>query len=124
MESTKMRKITLGVSSLNQTQQRLAAAFRGKASGEHLSFTSEELLCKVLSAKRLGILKAMAGQGAMSVRQIAGLVDRDVKAVHGDLRILLSAGVIERTTGRGIVFLYDSVRVDFTFQKIGVNSCR
>ena len=58
----------------------------------------------------------MTGQGAMSIREAARRVGRDVKAVHGDVQALLGAGVIDRTDD-GIVFPYDAVHVDFMLTK-------
>ena len=52
----------------------------------------------------------------MSIREAARRVGRDVKAVHGDVQALLAAGVIDRS-GRGIVFPYDAVHVDFMLTK-------
>ena len=42
----------------------------------------------------------------------ADTFERDVKAVHGDLHALFASGVIDRA-GRGVVFPYDGVHVDF-----------
>jgi predicted transcriptional regulator len=71
---------------------------------------------KVLTAKRWQILRAMTGAGAMSVREAARRVGRDVKAVHGDVTALLAAGVLRRTEDRRIEFPYDAVRVEFTLK--------
>jgi predicted transcriptional regulator len=71
---------------------------------------------KVLTAKRWQILRAMTGAGAMSVREAARRVERDVKAVHGDVKALLAAGVLRRTEDRRIEFPYDAVRVEFTLR--------
>jgi predicted transcriptional regulator len=111
-----MRTVTLGVSSVEETQTQLAAAFRGEQVGEFISFASVELLWKVLTTKRWSILQAMAGQGEMSIREIGRRVGRDVKAVHGDVQALLLAGVLDTTENRRVVFPYDSVRVDFTLR--------
>ena len=48
----------------------------------------------------------------MSIREAARRVDRDVKAVHGDVQALIKAGMIDKTKA-GIVFPYDAVHVDF-----------
>lgn len=80
LEDRTMRTVTLGVSSIEETQRQVAAAFSGEKVGEFFSFATVELLWKVLTAKRWDILKAMAGQGEMTVREIARRVDRDVKA--------------------------------------------
>ena len=60
-----MTTVTIGVSSLEDAEQRLADAFNGKASGARISFASEELLWKVLTAKRWALLRAMTGQGTL-----------------------------------------------------------
>ncbi|HET7570692.1 MAG TPA: transcriptional regulator [Gammaproteobacteria bacterium] len=109
-----METVTISVSSVEETKRQLAAAFRGEKQGNHISFASVELLWKVLSAKRWELLKAMTGQGPMTIRETARRVGRDVKAVHGDVHALLNAGVLDKTEDGKIVFPYDAVHVDFT----------
>ncbi|MDR5730709.1 MAG: transcriptional regulator [Terriglobia bacterium] len=112
-----MRTVTLGVSSIHDAQRQLGVAFRGEYVGEFISFATVELLWKVLTAKRWEILQAMTGQGEMTIREIARRIDRDVKAVHGDVQALLLAGVLDRAESGRVVFPYDAVRVDFTLRK-------
>lgn len=112
-----MRTVTLGVSSIEETQRQMATAFGGEKVGEFISFATVELLWKVLTAKRWDILKAMTGQGEMTIREIARRVDRDVKAVHGDVQALLVAGVLDRADSGRVFFPYDAVHVDFTLSK-------
>jgi Predicted transcriptional regulator len=111
-----MKTVTLGVSSVEATKRRMAAAFQGEAQGTFISFTSIELLWKVLTAKRWEILRAMTGQGELAIREVARRVGRDVKAVHGDVTALVHAGVLDRS-GDGVSFPYDAVHVDFTLRK-------
>jgi len=86
----------------------------GKAErSERISFASPELLCRVLTAKRLELLKALCGAGPMSIREAARRVGRDVKAVHADITALLRAGVIDRASDGRIVFPYEAVKVEF-----------
>ncbi|MDQ2972492.1 MAG: transcriptional regulator [Pseudomonadota bacterium] len=108
-----MKTVTLSVSSIDDTKRRVADAFRGEKQGARIAFTSAELLWKVLTAKRWELLKAMAGEGAMTLREAERRVQRDVKAVHGDVHALLDAGVLERTVNGRIVFPYDAVHVNF-----------
>lgn len=112
-----MRTVTLGISSLQETRRRAAAAFRGEHVGEFISFASVDLLWRVLTTKRWDILRAMTGQGEMAIREVARRVGRDVKAVHGDVQALLSAGVLDRTESGHVLFPYDAVHVDFTLRK-------
>ena len=78
-----------------------------------ISFATPELLWKVLTAKRWELLKALCGAGSMSIREAARRVERDVKAVHGDVTALLNAGLLDRTEDGGIIFPYESVKVEF-----------
>ena len=108
-----MNTVTLSVSSMEHAKNRLRDAFRGERQGARISFASAELLWKVLTAKRWELLRAMTGQGPMTIREAARRVERDVKAVHGDVHALLDAGVLERDSRGRIVFPYDAVHVDF-----------
>jgi predicted transcriptional regulator len=78
-----------------------------------IAFASPELLWKVLTAKRWELLKALCGAGPVSIREAARRVDRDVKAVHGDVTALLDSGVLNRNSSGNIEFPYESVKVEF-----------
>ncbi|WP_207225037.1 DNA-binding protein [Rivibacter subsaxonicus] len=81
-----------------------------------ISFASPELLWRVLTAKRWALLKALCGAGPVSIREAARRVERDVKAVHGDVTALLNAGLLDRAAGGGIVFPFEAVKVEFVLQ--------
>ena len=107
-----MTTVTLSVASREDVTARARAAFDGRAQGAHISFASAELLWRTLTARRRALLRAMTGQSAMSIREAARRVRRDVKGVHGDVRALVEAGIIDRTDA-GIVFPFDAIHVDF-----------
>lgn len=88
----------------------------GRASTPRISFETPELLFKVLSGKRWDLLRAMTGAGAMTIREAARRVGRDVKAVHGDVKALLDAGVLQKTEAGKIVFPFDALHVDFVLK--------
>ncbi len=81
-----------------------------------ISFASAELLWKVLTAKRWELLKALCGAGPVSIREASRRVDRDVKGVHGDVVVLLEAGLLVRTSEGAIEFPYEAVKVEFLLQ--------
>jgi predicted transcriptional regulator len=108
-----MTTVTIGVASLGDTRRRMSAAFRGKKQGARISFTSEGLLWKTLTPKRWVLLKLMAGKGAMAIREIARRAERDVRAIHSDVHVLLRAGILEKVAEGGVVFPYDAIHVDF-----------
>jgi len=110
-----VKTVTLEVRSPAQAMAEFAEAWKsGKAQrSARIGFASPELLWKVLTAKRWELLKALCGAGPVSIREAARRVERDVKAVHGDVVALVSAGVLVRVEGGGIEFPYDAVKVEF-----------
>jgi predicted transcriptional regulator len=108
-----MSTVTIGVASLSDTQRRASAAFRGKKQGARISFASEDLLWKTLTPKRWALLKLMAGQGSVAIREIARRAKRDVRAVHSDVHLLLRVGVLQKAENGGVEFPYDAIHVDF-----------
>ena len=88
----------------------------GKQQGAYRSFESTADLWRTLSPKRWGILKTMTGAGALSLREVARRVERDVKGVHTDVHVLLNAGLLDKTDDGKIVFPFDAVHVDFMLQ--------
>jgi predicted transcriptional regulator len=74
------------------------------------------LLWEVLTAKRWELLKTLCGAGPLSIREAARRVGRDVKAVHGDVKALLQAGVLRRSDDGRIEFPYEAVKVEFMLQ--------
>ncbi len=110
-----MRTVVLEVQGIRgalREASRAMKAGRGERQAR-IGFATPELLWKVLSAKRWELLKAMTGAGPMSIREAARRVERDVKAVHGDVMALLDAGVLDRTESGAIEFPFDAVRVEF-----------
>lgn len=111
-----MKTVTLEVASREEVTRRALEAFKGKRQRARISFATAELLWKVLTAKRWQVLKAMAGQGPLTIREVARRVGRDVKAVHGDVHALIGVGLLDRTDTNLIVFPFDAIRVDFTLR--------
>jgi predicted transcriptional regulator len=107
-----MKTVTLQVAKRDEVKRRARDAFKGKKHGSRISFATPELLFKVLTAKRWELIRALTGTGPMTIREAARRVDRDVKAVHGDVHALLRAGIVQKTTDGLIVFPFDAVRVD------------
>lgn len=79
-----------------------------------LDFESLEGAWSLLNAKRWAILRVMAGQGPLAIREIARRVGRDVRAVHSDVRALHLSGVIDKTPEGRMILPYDVIRLDFT----------
>jgi predicted transcriptional regulator len=115
-----MKTVTLDVRKPREAATDFVRTWKsGKASSSaRISFASPELLWKVLTAKRWELIKAMAGQGPMTLREAARRVGRDVKAVHGDVHALLAAGILHRTPQGRLEFPFDAVHVDFLLHAV------
>ena len=110
-----MNTVVLEVRSPAQSLSDASHAMRtGRGDREaRIAFATPELLWDVLTAKRWELLKTMCGAGPMSIREAARRVNRDVKAVHGDVTSLLYAGVLNRTADGEVEFPFDAVKVEF-----------
>jgi len=113
-----MKTVTLDVRSPADSMADFARVWKaGKPQkSARISFASPELLWRVLTQKRWELLKALCGAGPVSIREAARRAGRDVKAVHGDVTALLTAGVIDRTDDGRIVFPFAAVKVEFLLQ--------
>lgn len=112
-----MKTVVIGVSSREEANARIMSAIAtGKSQGAYRSFESTAELWRTLSPKRWDVLKAMTGAGALSMREVARRVGRDVKGVHTDVHALLNAGLLDKTDDGKVVFPFDSVHVDFMLQ--------
>ena len=112
-----MTTLTLDVRSPHEVMGEFSLAWKTGTvqKSARISFATPELLWQVLTAKRWELLKA-CGAGPVSIRDAARRFGRDVKAVHGDVTALLSAGVLSRAEGGGIEFPFDAVKVEFLLQ--------
>lgn len=113
-----MNTVILSVRGLDESLESFRKVWKtGKAEpAARINFATPELLWKVLTAKRWEILRAMCGQGPLSIREIARRVNRDVKAVHNDVQTLTVAGVLEKAENGRTIFPYNAVRVDFVLK--------
>lgn len=110
-----MKTVTLEVSTPQDAMNDFLQAWNtGKAEeNAKIAFASPEILWKVLTAKRWGLLKILCGAGQISIREAARRVNRDVKSVHTDLTALISAGIVNRTETGGVEFPFEAVKVEF-----------
>jgi predicted transcriptional regulator len=109
-----MSTVVLEVRSLDQTLADAARAMHGLADEQdaRIGFSTPELIWQVLTAKRWELLQAMCGAGPLSIRETARRIGRDVKAVHGDITVLLHAGLLTRSARGQVEFAFDAVKVE------------
>ncbi len=87
-------------------------AEQGEAVSErHLSFDTFETMTRVLTPKRLELLRRLHRRPMASVAALSREVGRDYKRVHEDVEALASAGLIERgENGTALTAPYDTIQ--------------
>lgn len=113
-----MSTLTVGIGSMADARARFleaaAGAVAGRASAAEpaIYFASYDEMHRVLAPARLAIVKAMAGQGPLAIREVARRVGRDVQAVHRDVVTLSDAGIVDRSEA-GVTFPHDRIHFEF-----------
>lgn len=89
-----------------------AGELRADNAEVHLGFASWEDMVRVLSPKRLELLRHLHRHPAPSVRQLAAALGRDYRRVHDDVAALQDAGLLERDA-EGLRADYEAFDVHF-----------
>ena len=106
-------KITVGGAIEKDAGRRFIDAWhraeRGKKFRErHLAFESWDALARVLTGKRMEVLRYVRRHKVPSVRMLAKALRRDYSNVHADVQALTSAGLLEANDS-GIRADYDAI---------------
>ncbi|MBZ5761943.1 transcriptional regulator [Rhizobium sp. VS19-DR104.2] len=116
-----MRTLIVRLGTMSDAKARFVNAGREALEGSaepvtpSINFASYDDMHRVLAPSRLAIVKALAGQGPLAIREVARRVGRDVQAVHKDVTTLVIAGVIDRAAA-GVDFPYDRIHFEFDVQ--------
>ena len=77
-------------------------------SDRHLAFESWDALSRVLTGKRVELLRYVRRHEVASVRALAKALGRDYSNVHADVHALAAAGLLE-AAGKGVRADYDAI---------------
>jgi predicted transcriptional regulator len=106
-------KITVGGAMEEEATRRFVDAWRRAERGDsfqerHLAFESWDALARVLTGKRVELLRYVRRHDVASVRALAKALERDYSNVHADVRALTAAGLLDTTRG-GVRANYDAI---------------
>jgi predicted transcriptional regulator len=106
-------KITVGGAMEKEASRRFIDAWHRAESGEifherHLAFESWDALARVLTGKRMELLRYVRRHKVTSVRALAKALERDYSNVHADVQALTAAGLLDVTNG-GVRADYDAI---------------
>lgn len=106
-------KITVGGTIEDDAARRFVDAWHRAEHGEvfcerHIAFESWESLVRLLTGKRMELLRYVRRHKVASVRALAKALERDYANVHADVRALAAAGLLD-TTEAGLRADYDAI---------------
>jgi predicted transcriptional regulator len=115
-------KITVGGAIEDEASRRFVDAWRRAARGKtfrerYLAFESWDALARVLTGKRMELLRYVRNHKVKSVRALAKVLGRDYSNVHADVQALTAAGLLEAKDG-GVHADYDAIET-----KIVISDC-
>ena len=106
-------KISVGGAIEDEAARRFVDAWHRAERGEtfrerHLAFQSWDALARVLTGKRMELLRHVRRHNVTSVRALAKALGRDYSNVHADVQALTAAGLLDATEG-GVRAEYDVI---------------
>ncbi len=106
-------KFTVGGAMEGEASRRFVDAWhraeRGKKFQErYLAFESWDALARVLTGKRMELLRYVRRNNVTSIRSLAKALKRDYSNVHADVQALAGAGLLD-ATAKGVRADYDAI---------------
>ena len=106
-------KLTVGGGFEDEASRQYVDAWHRAERGEnfherHLAFESWDALARVLTGKRMELLRYVRRNNVTSVRALAKELRRDYSNVHADVKALAGVGLLD-TTAKGVRADYDAI---------------
>jgi predicted transcriptional regulator len=110
--------VTVGGNIKEQTSRRFVDAWHRAERGEtfherHLAFENWDALARVLTGKRMELLRYVRRNKVSSIRALAKALNRDYSNVHADVKALAGAGLLD-PTAQGFRADYDAIETKIT----------
>ncbi len=106
-------KFTVGGAMEEEAALRFTDAWHRAEGGEtlqvrHLAFESWDTLARVLTGKRMELLRYVRRHEVTSIRSLAKALKRDYSNVHADVQALAGSGLLE-SSAKGLRADYDAI---------------
>jgi predicted transcriptional regulator len=106
-------KLTVGGAIEGEASRRFVNAWHRAERGEkfherHLAFESWDALARVLTGKRMELLRYVRRHNVTSIRSLAKALKRDYSNVHADVQALAGAGLLD-ASAKGVKADYDAI---------------
>jgi predicted transcriptional regulator len=117
-----MKRIEIGVIDPKAEQERLLEWAARVDAGETqleaapaINFSSEKQLQATFTEKRMELLRFIARNEGLNIRQIAQALERDYKNVHLDIGLLAELGLLEKRDGK-LFAPYDDIVIHYVLR--------
>ena len=112
------KTLFIGIRSLEQLEQETIAAFTNAEAGlpgvepiNRLYFSDQSTLFSALSPKRWELLRFLRKRGPMSIKKLAGELQRDYKNVFDDVKHLLKLDLIQKREDETFYVPWDEITI-------------
>ncbi len=113
-----MKTLTIEVTDRKVANKRfLSAVKNSRRQGEFLSFPDLELLHKVMTPKRMRILRELQQIGPIGLRVLARTLNMDAGNLQRDMKPLKDFGLVEASED-GLFVPYDEIRLELVIKRV------
>lgn len=114
------RKLIISITSEAEAIQAIKAGVldaieTGEPQDAYIYFLSPATLFKKITPKRWELIAKLQQVGTVSIRELARLLQRDIRRVHDDVVALEEQQIIERNEA-GVFIPYQEIHTDFTLK--------
>ncbi len=114
----KNKKIKIGLATEDKVNREFIEAWHKaekksiETAEENLYFIDPTTFFRVLTKRRIALLKALHSQGVSSIRQLSRILKRDYKNVYQDVQLLKKAGLIYQDDMKRIYVPWDKLKAE------------
>lgn len=113
-------KVCVGGAMEEDASRRFIDAWHRAERGEkfherHIAFESWDALARVLTSKRMELLRYVRHNQVTSIRALAKALGRDYSNVHADVQALAGAGLLESSPA-GVRADYDAIETEIAIR--------
>jgi len=114
------RNIKVGIATEDQVNKEFiniwnkAEKSKIEVAEERLYFVEPKMFFKVLSKRRIELLKILHDRGSLSIRELSRILQRDYKNVYQDVKLLKKIGLIHENENKKIYVPWDRINAEIS----------
>jgi len=115
-------KIKIGIATEQQINREFIDAWKRAENKEIaeaeeiLYFLDAKSLLRVLSDKRLTLLKTLRHSGTMNIKELSRLINRSYRSLYDDVQVLKEVGLIRQTDSKKIYVPWNRIQTEIVIE--------